>query len=350
MATAIQEYSPTAAALAELKGRMGKVVYEVTTTAGMDSAKKDRRELVTLRTSLESKRKEIKAPALERCRMIDEEAKRITAEILSLEEPIDKQIKAEEARKEHERQAKLEVERQRIAAITERIEKIKTAADRCMAMTSEQVKTAIAQLELLPIGDEVYQEFRTQAQNAKTDALGNLTDLYNEKVAAEAEAARIQAEKEAEEARLEAERQERDRLARVEAERLAAEQEKLRQEREAFERQQAEANAKREEEERKIREAREAEGAKLRAEREAEEARIRKEQEAAQAEIAKQQAELKRQQEEIEAARRKQEDEAAAEAKRKQAEAEEAERKRIAALDKAKREHKKCKCPWCQGV
>lgn len=57
----------------------------------------------TLRTSLEAKRKELKAPALERSRLIDSEAKRIESEIRSLEDPIDALITAEEQRRERER-------------------------------------------------------------------------------------------------------------------------------------------------------------------------------------------------------------------------------------------------------
>ena len=97
--SAITEYNATEAALTGLRARLKDARYEVTTTAGMDLARKDRRELRTLRTDLENKRVEIKAPALERCRQIDSEAKRITAELLLLEKPIDDQIKAEEARK-----------------------------------------------------------------------------------------------------------------------------------------------------------------------------------------------------------------------------------------------------------
>ena len=103
--TAITEYSTTTAALATLNERLKGIVYDVTTTKGMDSAKKDRRELVVLRTSLEAKRKEIKAPALAHCKLIDDEAKRITGELLALETPINQQIKEEEARKEAERMA-----------------------------------------------------------------------------------------------------------------------------------------------------------------------------------------------------------------------------------------------------
>ena len=119
--TKIAEYSPTAAALAELRQRFGNIAFDLTTTKGDKEARAASLELIRLRTSLEAKRKELKAPALERSRLIDDEAKRITGAILELETPIDQQIKAAEQKKEAERQAKVEAERQRVAAIQERI-------------------------------------------------------------------------------------------------------------------------------------------------------------------------------------------------------------------------------------
>ena len=87
--TSIAEYSPTAAGLADLAHRFKNVVFDVSTTKGDKEARAARLELVRLRTGLEAKRKELKAPALERSRLIDAEAKRITDAILLLEEPID---------------------------------------------------------------------------------------------------------------------------------------------------------------------------------------------------------------------------------------------------------------------
>ena len=101
----IAEYNETAAAIAVLREKYC-TVFDVTTTKGMEEAKKARAEVKGYRVALEKVRKEIKAPALERSRLIDEEAKRITAELQAIEEPIDQAIKAEEQRKEDEKAAK----------------------------------------------------------------------------------------------------------------------------------------------------------------------------------------------------------------------------------------------------
>ncbi len=72
--TKIAEYSPTAAALAKLRQRFSNIAFDLSTTKGDKEARAARLELVRLRTSLEAKRKELKAPALERSRLIDDVA------------------------------------------------------------------------------------------------------------------------------------------------------------------------------------------------------------------------------------------------------------------------------------
>ena len=104
----IVEYRKTEAALAALADKYKDAVFPVDTAKGMASAKEARAEVRGYRVDLEKKRKELKADVLERGRMIDGEAKRITEALEALENPIDGQIKAEESRKEAERKAKAE--------------------------------------------------------------------------------------------------------------------------------------------------------------------------------------------------------------------------------------------------
>lgn len=133
MTTTIAEYSKTDAALAELAHAYKGVVYEVNTKLGMEEARKGRAELRTYRVDLEKLRKEIKAPALLRCQQIDSEARRITAELESLENPIHEQIKIEENRVEEEKNAVARAEQERIMSEQRAIkdaEEAKMAADR----------------------------------------------------------------------------------------------------------------------------------------------------------------------------------------------------------------------------
>ena len=124
----IAEYNQTAIALAELRTRYAKD-YDVGTAPGMAEAKAARATVRGYRVALEKTRVEIKAPALERTRLIDAEAKRITAELLAIEEPIDVAIKAEEARKAEEKAAKERAEAERINVIKAKIDGIKELQD-----------------------------------------------------------------------------------------------------------------------------------------------------------------------------------------------------------------------------
>lgn len=230
--TAIAEYSKTQAALAQLSELYKGVVFDVTKSAGLTQARKARQEIREYRTSLEAMRVQIKAPALERCRLIDSEAKRITAALLELEQPIDRQIKNEEERKENERLAKERAEAERVAA--------------------EQ--RAIKEAEEKKLAEERAEIARRQAELEKAErARDELEKAARLKIEAEERAARLRIEEEERKARLE--REEQDRQARKARE---AEEARLKAERELVEAQaralQKQAQQKQEAEEAKQRE------------------------------------------------------------------------------------------------
>ena len=223
--TEIAEYSPVEAGLNDLRDRLENVSYDLTTTKGMAVAKADRAEVRTLRTGLEAKRKEIKAPALAHCKLIDEEAKRITTELLKLETPIDEQIKARETVIEAEKAAKEAAERARIAAIVVRIANIReyvSLAAGCR--TAARVDELLTKLSMISLGD--FEEFADEAGAAHLDSMQRVTAIFDEKTQQEAEQARIKAEQAAAAEKLAAERAEFEAAqaaAKVEADRLAAE-------------------------------------------------------------------------------------------------------------------------------
>ncbi len=251
MKTEITEYSPTAAALAELRQKYEAAVFDTTTTAGMAKAIAARRELREVRVNLEKLRKELKAPALERSRLIDAEAKTLTAKIEAMEEPIDAQIKAEEARKAEEKAAKERAEQERIEAIRSHIRAIQDQAIQASNCCSAEISVAIDYLEDADLLPEVYQEYLPQAEAAREETLTRLRAMLTaaerredeaerlriERLALEAErkAQAEQAERErAELAKLRAEQEERDRAARAEIEKQKeAERQRVRAEFEA---------------------------------------------------------------------------------------------------------------------
>jgi hypothetical protein len=244
VSTGVAEYNPIAAGLAALRSTYGSLTFDLTTTAGDKAARAARLELVTLRTTLEKRRKELKAPVLERAKLIDDEAKRITGEILALENPIDDQIKADEKRRAEEKAAREKAERERITGLEYRLSLITGLPVKYATSTGEQLNEAVTHLQQLPIGDD-WQEYKERAEAARQQVLESLRMLH--------QAAVIREEQEL------ARRAEEERLA---AERRALEEQRAAQEAEQRKWREAAAAA-----EREARERREAEEARLAAER-----------------------------------------------------------------------------------
>jgi hypothetical protein len=254
--TEIEAYSKTAAGIAELRSRLAGVVYtDITTAKGLAVAKADRAELRGLRTDLEEMRKEIKAPVLERAKLIDTEAKRLTAAITELEDPIDDQIKKEEERREAEKERKAAEDRARVLAIHQKIDAIRRMPQDAVGLSSAfiaQLRYKVAALRFVEGWDVQFEEFGQEAKAVRDTTIIQLADLQDKAFKQEEEArqlaaerAELQALKEAEakrkaqeEARAKAEkaefiRQEALRAA-VEAQTRAAEQKKLDEERAAL--------------------------------------------------------------------------------------------------------------------
>jgi len=249
-ASAVAEYNPIAAGLAECRQRYAGVVYDLRTTKGNDDARKARKELVTLRTSLESKRKELKAPLLAQAKLVDDEAKRITGELLALEEPIDAQIKADEKRREDERIAKEQAEAARRKVYTDGIAKIAGYVEQAADLPAARIAAGITYLEGMNLAD--FDDYLAEATATRDRTVAALRALHAKAVAREEEAARLDAER-IEQARIAAEqaetarklKEQQDELDRQRAEvqqreeRIAAE-ERAKLEREALERAAAE--------------------------------------------------------------------------------------------------------------
>ncbi|MBK8752383.1 MAG: hypothetical protein IPL99_12370 [Candidatus Competibacteraceae bacterium] len=191
----IQEYNETTAALAVLREKYC-TVFEVQTAKGMTAAREARAEVKGYRVALEKLRVEIKAPALERTRLIDAEAKRITAELLSIEEPIDAAIKAEETRKAEEKAAKERAEAVRVAAIRERIEAIRHYFTAAVNKNSVEITAAIEAMDAMALEESDFAEFLIDAITAKIQTRDALIVLRAERLDHEAEQARVIAERE----------------------------------------------------------------------------------------------------------------------------------------------------------
>ena len=299
--TAVAEFDRVAAGLADLQARYANVVFDVSTTAGLEEAKTARAIIREPRYAVERLRANAKAPILELGRSLDTRAKEITSKILRIETPIDSQIKADvrrrasvrrrvgvrrrarEARKEAEKQAKIAAELKRVADLQARVVELRGCMTLTVASGARLIAEHIVDLENIPV-DSTFAEYVDQAVAAKEAGVARLRTLHIAAVEHEAEQERIRAEREelerlraAEEQRQATERQriseenrkalaareteeaERRRQRAVEdaerAERIAAENAEITARRAEIERQEREAQAKRDAEEKSRRDA-----------------------------------------------------------------------------------------------
>jgi hypothetical protein len=272
MTTAIVEYSPTEAALAELRQKYGATVWVVDTHDRMAGAKKARAEVRKWRTDLEAERKRIKAPALERCQAIDSEARRITSELLAIETPIDDAIKAVEQSRKREEEAKHQAEEMRVAKCRTEIERIRNlpadlAINNATPEVIQETGNALKALDIAWLADMM-----TEGEETRRVVLDKLRAMYTDAKSREEERARLAHER----AKLEADQK-------AARDRIAEEERQARVVREKADSEARTLRAKADEEARQQYE-------KLRAERERLDAEHRAEQELKRAEQAKAEA------------------------------------------------------------
>lgn len=211
--TPVAEYTKTAAELAKLRQRYANVIWDCTDKAQEADARRVRRELVSLRTSLDKMRLNLNEADRRRIDERNSEARRIEAEIRKLESPIDEAIRSEEQRKEREKEAKLEAERVRVEALRASVLDISSVAARAVGLPAAQILEKIALVERIVVDQATFAEMVASAASAKDEALRSLRTAHGNAVRAEEAAA------EAERNKVELER-----LRKEAADRLAAEE------------------------------------------------------------------------------------------------------------------------------
>lgn len=264
----VAAYDFVSAALKELKDTYGSEVPDMTSKEGYDRSKQIASEMTKLRTSLESKRKEIKSPALAYGKMIDSEAKRLAEEIKSIEEPHKSAYREYDAEKKRRKEA-----------FEQKLLDIKNLPATCFEKTPEQIEEMIDDLSCISIDKETFGHKLQEAQDWVPSILTQLSGEHNKAIERKLEEEKRIAEQEelAKLRREAAEREEKERQEQLERER--AEREKQIAEQARIE---AEQRAEREKQE-AIEAAERAEQARIQAEEnaklEAEQAAIRAEEE-----------------------------------------------------------------------
>lgn len=209
------------------------VAFDVTTTKGMDEAKKARLALrEEVRYPLQ-KLKDARSKILGTMqRQANASADELIEEVKRAEAPIDEQITAEETRKENEKAERDAAEQRRRQAHIDAITAIARIPTEAVGLTSAELREKIVAAEGIMV-DEGYEEFKGQATQAKDETLRQLNGLLM---------AAIEEEEE-----LERTRQQQARLRQQQEEQAARQREldeqeaTLRAQREAFEKRQREA-------------------------------------------------------------------------------------------------------------
>ena len=152
----IAEYSFVEEALNELSIQY-KEVPDANTKEGHKACKDGAKAVGKYRIALESKRKEIKGPALEKCKAIDEEAKRIQLVIADIESPLKLAYKSVD--EENKR-----LEEERVSKILAIIDGMTTFIDMATTGTPETISEWIEQVEEIDCTDKaIFAEFSRDA-------------------------------------------------------------------------------------------------------------------------------------------------------------------------------------------
>ena len=170
--TEIIEFSATEAALIKMEEHYGEMpVPDVETKEGFEKAKSIAKEIRSYSIKLEAMRKELKAPIIERGKLLDFEAKCIDARLKSLALP----FKEEVDRKEREIK---EAEDRRISAIEKRLDEMRMLVDpiSLSMYNPETLEAIIMNLESSEMRG--WQEYETKAYETRNKVLIKLNEQF----------------------------------------------------------------------------------------------------------------------------------------------------------------------------
>ncbi|WPH64065.1 DUF1351 domain-containing protein [Vibrio phage vB_VpP_1] len=195
----VPEYTPFETKLTEFKDKYESIVVDVSTTKGMEAAKASRKELRDSYLNLKDLKAKIKAPVLERGRLIDSEYNRIDAELKKLFAKFDQPIKDEEAKKKAAKEKKEREKREALLALQNEIANIQSVSSSLIGSSSEAIEQSLAELRALDIDSDKFGDLAVDAIKAKQTSISQLETMIQQAKhakAMEAENKRIRAEQE----------------------------------------------------------------------------------------------------------------------------------------------------------
>jgi colicin import membrane protein len=171
MGKEIKQFNPFDKELAEFKEKYEGVVYDFTVKKNEKQARSDRFAIGKVVSALDAVHKELKAPLLEKTKLLDSHRKEIKDGLLEIQGDIKAQIE------KHEK-----IEKDRVAAIQDRIDAIKHPAMTFSALNdTKEIKTALDWVESVRI-DDSFAEFQQEALFTKMDAAMALQKVYDERL------------------------------------------------------------------------------------------------------------------------------------------------------------------------
>lgn len=206
----------------------GGLVFDCSDAKQDKAAREWRRKCVTMRTGLAELRLSITRPVDTVKRMIIDAQKSIETRCITIEEMADAPIKAHEKNVAAIAAEKARIEAERKAKHQSRIDVLLSTLNSVNQLSSEEIRARLAEAEKFPV-DDSFEEYLPKAFEAKRDVLYQLTESLaatiaredRERVAAEtAHELELLRAQQVEEAR---QRFETEKAARIESDRIAAE-------------------------------------------------------------------------------------------------------------------------------
>lgn len=180
--------------LAKLKAEHGSTDYDICTPHGYKLATTRRHAIRLVRYEVPKVVKAKRAELNDIRDAVAAEGDRIIAALKAIEEPHDKLIEAEDARREAEKAEKARLEAERKARHEAGIATIRSYALRCAGLSSDRIAAGISQLDAIQITD-AWEEFKDRALEAKAVTLDSMRHQQAAAKAGEDEAARLEAQR-----------------------------------------------------------------------------------------------------------------------------------------------------------
>lgn len=164
-----EEFTTADIAIEQLAETLPTVVNPLQSKAEHDAIKKEIKPIKSLITSIEKRRKELKAPILDAGRLVDGEAKRLSGKLTELIAPL------VDAEKEYKERLEREKE-ERNQYAQSKIDWMRDTAANAISMTADEIEQAIVEVTELDTSEKFY-ELTVEAAKLRDKTLNGLSEM-----------------------------------------------------------------------------------------------------------------------------------------------------------------------------